>query len=167
MQNAEKTVVWSAGSESASVSLENSLVICTFSLLRKWSKWSSSFFIEKKHALWSHCRVHHFSAGFWSDTQHISRFLVAFRSISYNGAGWDIATFFRDKSIIFNFILPFFPLVLIHFVPSASFVNGVSHHANKENVVSQHQRCDQWQRQPGSTVSMPVFTEAKYWSKRG
>lgn len=42
-----------------------------------------------------------------------SRCVLLFRSVSYKGAGWDIATFFRDKSIIPNFILPFFPLILI------------------------------------------------------
>lgn len=39
-----------------------------------------------------------------------SRHVLLFRSVSYKRAGWDTATFFRDKSIIPNFILPFFSL---------------------------------------------------------
>lgn len=67
---------------------------------------------------------------------------------------------------IYNFSI--FPVLLIHWVPSASFVNRLNWHTNKENTVSQHpNRGDQWKRRTKATILKPLFTKAKYQRQRG
>lgn len=95
------------------VDLENSLAVCTFvGLLRKWSKWglmTNTLQCDRTAACTSDLQD--------LDLKHLKHLFPGFLSYSgqsvLTGAGWDTATFLRDKSIFFNFILPFFPLVLI------------------------------------------------------
>lgn len=52
--------------------------------------------------------------------------------ICCRAARWDIGSFVRKTFMSYKLVLPFSPIVSIQFVPSASFVNGLSYHANRE-----------------------------------